>query len=301
MKNSFFALSADRQAPHCQVEEDPVTCGSTENDPDPDRKEAEKTAKTIAGRRETMDAILLAGGYATRLYPLTKDRPKALLPVAGKTILDYNVEALQAHADIKKFYLVTNERFVGQFRRWAGSRPPGSQPIEILSDGTDSNENRLGAVGDIKFALDSADIDGSGFLYVAGTDNIADFDITAAIDLAKERRANAVFAYRLNDRAELRRKGVVTVNGEGRVLRFVEKSDSPPRDLVVPPYYVYAPGAIEAVHTYLHDGNDPDAPGHFMAWLVPRSRVYAIITDKRVRDIGTLGAYRAVAEECDKI
>ncbi len=248
-----------------------------------------------------MDVILLAGGYATRLYPLTKDRPKALLPVAGKTILDHNIEALQTHGDIKNFYLVTNERFAGQFRRWAGSRPPGSRPVEILSDGTDSNENRLGAVGDIKFALDAAGIDGSGFLYVAGTDNIADFDITAAIDLARERRASAVFAYRLKDRAELRRKGVVTVDGEGRVLRFVEKSARPPSDLVVPPYYVFAPGAIDAVHTYLEEGNDPDAPGHFMAWLAPRSRIFAIITDERVRDIGTLAAYRAVAEECGTI
>ncbi len=247
-----------------------------------------------------MRAVLLAGGYATRLYPLTKDRPKALLPVGGKSILDHNIDALESNACIEAFDLVTNERFVAAFRRWAAARPPGAKPVGIFSDGTDSNENRLGAVGDLKFVIDAAGIDRSEHLYVAGTDNMADFDIARIIDLAEDRSACAVFAYRPAGREQLKRKGVVVLDDEGRVLRFVEKSDNPPGDLVVPPYYVFSPQALSALDVYLREGNNPDAPGHFMAWLVQRVPVYAIVTERRVLDIGTLDAYQSVLEQLEE-
>ncbi len=244
-----------------------------------------------------MDAVLLAGGYATRLYPLTKDRPKALLPIGDKTILDYNLDVLAAYSGIERFFLVTNSRFYTIFQNWAAQRPASAKTVEILDDGTDSNENRLGAIGDIKFALDNAPIDRSDFLYVAGTDNIADFDITQIAAFAKKRDSTAVFAYEFPCPDQLSTKGVAVVGEEGKITRFVEKSNNPPSHLVVPPYYVYHPDAVDAIEQYLQEGNNHDAPGHFLSWLVEHYKVYAVVTDQVVRDIGNLESYQKVAAE----
>lgn len=243
-----------------------------------------------------MDSILLAGGYATRLYPLTKDRPKALLPVAGKTILDHVVEELEGSRHIDRMYLVTNEKFADDFRDWAGQRT-GDKPLSVLNDGTTSNEDRLGAIGDIQFVIDHSDVRTEQGLYALGTDNLADFDIMAIVDLALERGGSAVFGSRIQDRQRLCRMGVARVADDGRVVSFVEKPQEPPSDLAVPPFYVYSAEAVKLLPRYLEEGNDPDAPGHFIEWLVDRSPVYACVTDKKVRDIGTTRAYEAVRRE----
>jgi glucose-1-phosphate thymidylyltransferase len=243
-----------------------------------------------------MDAILLAGGYATRLYPLTKDRPKALLPVAGKPILDHVLEDLEASEHIDRMYLVSNEKFAGDFAKWERQRE-GGKPLTVLNDGTTSNEDRLGAIGDIQFVIENSDVPIEEGVYALGTDNLADFDITEIVDLALEREASAVFASRIEDRQRLCRMGVATVDDEGRLVDFVEKPDEPPSDLAVPPFYVYSPEAARLLPTYLEEGNDPDAPGHFIAWLCQRCPVYAFVTDQKVRDIGTTRAYEAVKRE----
>lgn len=243
-----------------------------------------------------MDAILLAGGYATRLYPLTKDRPKALLPVAGKAILDHVVEELEASDHIDRMFLVSNEKFSNDFAQWAREHD-GPKPIEVFNDGTTSNEDRLGAIGDIQFVIEHADVNTDNGVYALGTDNLADFDITDIVDLALEKDATAVFASRIEDRQRLCRMGVAEVAEDGRVVDFVEKPDDPPSDLAVPPFYAYSPEAVGLLPTYLEEGNDPDAPGHFIAWLVDRCPVYACVTDEKVRDIGTTRAYEAVRRE----
>jgi glucose-1-phosphate thymidylyltransferase len=243
-----------------------------------------------------VDAILLAGGYATRLYPLTKDRPKALLPLAGKPILDYIVDALDGSDEVDRMFLVTNAKFACHFEAWAEQRRRG-KPVTILSDGTDSNETRLGAIGDIQFVLDRADVDVTDGAYALGTDNIADFDITDIVALARERRASAVFASRITDPVRLKRMGVALVDSGGRVIDFEEKPQNPKSDLAVPPFYVYSPQAVGMVKRYLEEGNNPDAPGHFIAWLIRHCPVYACVTDKSVRDIGTTESYEAVCRE----
>ncbi len=284
-----------------QVEEGSVTYESIKNDPDPDLSKQGtwfiEYLLCFKVRELSMDAILLAGGYATRLYPLTKNRPKALLTLGGRSILDRNMEALDASSEFDRFFLVTNERFVDMFRQWAEERPLRSSPVYVLSDGTDSNENRLGAIGDIKYVLDTTDIDRSDFLYVAGTDNVADFDITGIVSLARKRSATALFAYRYPDTEKLSSKGVVSVDTDGKVKQFAEKSDNPPGNLVVPPYYVYSPEAVCGLEEFLGGGNNPDAPGYFISWLVERHPVYAIVSNGKVLDIGTPEAYHAALSE----
>ncbi|MFW6457036.1 MAG: sugar phosphate nucleotidyltransferase, partial [Planctomycetota bacterium] len=164
-----------------------------------------------------MDAIMLAGGYATRLYPLTKDRAKALLPVGGKPIINYVVENLEQSEHIERMFLVSNDKFAADFADWADDYN-SSKPITVLNDGTTSNEDRLGAIGDIHFVMEEANLDPENGIYALGTDNLAEFDITSIVDLAVEHNASAVFASKVEEDRDLTRMGVVRLNDEGRVV-----------------------------------------------------------------------------------
>lgn len=240
-----------------------------------------------------MDAILLAGGYATRLYPLTKNRAKALLPVGGKPIINYVVENLEESEHIERMFLVSNEKFAGDFADWANDYD-NTKPITVLNDGTSSNDDRLGAIGDIHFVMEEANLNPANGIYALGTDNLAEFDITSIVDLAVEHDASAIFASEVENERDLTRMGVARVNEEGRVVEFVEKPDNPPSNLAVPPFYAYSEEAARLLPQYLDEGNDPDAPGHLVEWLVSRVPVYARVVEGGVRDIGTREAYDAV-------
>jgi glucose-1-phosphate thymidylyltransferase len=251
-----------------------------------------------------MIAILLAAGYGTRLYPLTRDRAKPLLPVGGRPIIDYLVDRLEECADIERYLLVSNARFAADFERWAAARTL-SRPLTVLNDGSTDNDNRLGAVADVAFALDSAGALYPGAAgawgqdaYVLATDNLPRFDLLEIVALSRRQRASAVFACAVPDPAELRRMGVAELAADGRLLTFEEKPSHPKGTLRVPPFYVYPAADLSLVKDFLSAGQNPDAPGHFLAWLVTRGRpVYALRRDEGTYDIGTLASYRAVQDE----
>jgi glucose-1-phosphate thymidylyltransferase len=244
-----------------------------------------------------LDAVLLAAGYATRLYPLTEDFPKPLLEVGGRPIVDYVAEELDASADVERMLLVTNERFAGAFRDWARARE-FSKPLEILTDGSTCNDDRLGAIGDFGLAIREAGA-GAGSAYLLATDNLARFSLLDVLRLWRTRGANAVYACP-TDPDRLRRVGVAVLDDEDRVVQFEEKPEHPKGNLRVPPFYVYTPEAVGLVGRYLSEGNNPDAPGHFLAWLVGRQPVYALRRPEGTWDIGTLEAYRAACREFDE-
>ena len=241
-----------------------------------------------------MDVILLAGGYGTRLYPLTKDRPKSLLPVGGRPITDYLVERLEQEPRVERMWLVTNEKFADHFRRWAEDSD-FERPLETINDGTTSNEDRLGAIGDINLVLEHMGAVPEDGVYVAATDNIPRFDLTEIIHLSAEKGASAVFACR-EDRERLKRAGVAKLDSEGRIVDFEEKPDEPASDLRVPPFYCLTHDDASLISTYLEEGNDPDAPGNLLAWLIHRRDVYASVTEVGTYDIGTQESYRQVCE-----
>lgn len=242
-----------------------------------------------------MNAILLAAGYGTRLHPLTKDRPKSLLPVAGRPIVDYLVDRLETAPEIERMVLVTNARFAGHFRDWAAERS-FRVPLQVVNDGTASNEDRLGAIADTQFAVAEAGIGGQA-AYILATDNLPKFDLRDIIALSKSRKASAVFTCRSTNPDDLRRWGVAEVDAQGRVLSFVEKPEEPKGDLRVPPFYVYTAEAMDLISAYLAEGNNPDAPGHYLGWVVQRAEVYALRRDEGTYDIGTLETYRTVCQE----
>jgi glucose-1-phosphate thymidylyltransferase len=258
-----------------------------------------------------MNALLLAAGYATRLYPLTRDTPKPLLPVAGKPIAGYMVEQLAAIPAVARLLVVTNARFAPHFRAWAAgwggggadrlagaAGDPSRFEIEVVDDGTESNETRLGAIGDVAFTLARHPELGREPLFVLGGDNLVDFrlaDLVAAFDAraGAEPAAAVVALVRETDPAQLRRSGVVTLDGGGRVVGFVEKPADPPSDLTCPPFYIFPPAALALLPAYLAAGESPDAPGSFVAWLHRRLPVYGHVFDAPRYDVGTPESYAA--------
>lgn len=246
-----------------------------------------------------MNAILLAAGYGTRLYPLTRDRPKSLLPVGGRPIIDHLVERLDAAPEIERMFLVSNAKFAADFERWAAARK-FTKPMHIHNDRTTVNDDRLGAVGDVQFVLDQAGI-GDQQAYVLATDNLPRFDLRDIIALSQQRKANAVFACAASDPELLKWMGIAQLDEHGRIVAFEEKPEHPKGNLRVPPFYVYTPEAVASVGTYLAEGGNPDAPGHFLEWLVPRRDVYALERPEGTYDIGTLDSYGAVCAEFERM
>ncbi len=244
-----------------------------------------------------MNALLLAAGYATRLYPLTLHTPKPLLPVAGKPIAQYMVEHLASIPDVERLLVVTNGRFAGDFRTW-GAGVPSRFAIEVVDDGTTTNETRLGAIGDIAFTLERHPELRRQPLFVLGGDNLVDFRLADLCADFQARNAGGLPAtvialVRESDPAQLRRSGVVTLDDAGRVAGFVEKPAHPPSDLTCPPFYIFPPAALALLPAYLATGESPDAPGNFIAWLYRQQPVYGHVFAEPRYDVGTPETYAA--------
>ncbi len=228
-----------------------------------------------------MKAIVLGAGYATRLYPLTESMPKQLLPVGGRPILDWIVDKLDEVDELDEVHVVTNSRYAEQFRRWAGARGG----IRVHDDGTSSNEDRRGAIGDIAFTIAEAELD-DDLLVIAG-DNLFDFSLA---DYAAFRRskgtASAVAVLDVGDLRLASQYGVVDVDADDRIVGFVEKPADPPSTLAATALYLYDREHARLVPEYLAAGNPVDQPGNLIAWLHQREPVYAYRFDGDWFDIG---------------
>jgi len=249
-----------------------------------------------------MKGIVLAAGYATRLYPLTKDRPKPLLRVGEKTILDYLLEGLKSLSELDVLFVVTNEKFNAIFREWAkivnaSGRYPGFQ-IEIVNDGTTSNETRLGAIADIQYVIDQEQIDDD--LLVAAGDNIFQFDFKELERFYRTKNSDVIVAQELNDAERLKQRGVVLFDENNKVISFEEKPAAPNSNFVCPALYIHKKETVHMYKKYVDAGNNPDAPGHFIKWLYPKISMYAFVMDKPAIDIGTKQVYEQVSLEFKK-
>jgi len=224
-------------------------------------------------------ALILAAGYATRLKPLTDDRPKQLLPVGGRPIVDWIVEKLR-DAGIEDVHLVTNARFAPQLERWSEANG-----VTVHDDGTTTNETRLGAIGDLQFV----DLD-DDLLVIAG-DNLFDFALADFVEFwrAHDQPASAVAVHDVGTKELARLYGVVAVGEDDRIVDFVEKPADPPSTLIATATYLYPRAHVRLVDTYLADGNPPDQPGNFVAWLQGREPVYAYRFEGGWYDIGDRG------------
>jgi glucose-1-phosphate thymidylyltransferase len=222
-----------------------------------------------------MKALILAAGYATRLRPLTDMIPKQLLPIAERPMVDWILDRI-AETSADEIHLVTNARFAGDFERWAQDKD-----VRVHNDGTTSNENRLGAIGDIEFVELDDDL-----LVVAG-DNLFDYSLA---DYEAYWRAHpgasCVAVLDVGDPELAKKYGIVDVDEEDRIIGFVEKPEDPPTTLCATATYLYAREHVRLIPTYLEEGNPPDQPGNYVAWLHARAPVYAYRFEGEWYDIG---------------
>ncbi|MDH7569127.1 MAG: nucleotidyltransferase family protein [Armatimonadota bacterium] len=237
-----------------------------------------------------MNALILAAGYATRLYPLTIDRPKPLLPVGGRPIIDYLLDEVESVPGLREIFVVSNHRFADRFRDWAASGRR-TKPVHILDDGSNAPDERLGAIGDIAWAIEATGI--SGELLVSAADNLFPFRFRDFADFAASKGADCITCHRRPGVERLRRTAIIERAPDGRVVRFEEKPKEPWSDLAVPPVYLYRGETLPLFAQYLAEGNNPDAPGHFVPWLLARRPVYAFLFDAEVIDVGDLQSYQA--------
>ena len=238
-----------------------------------------------------MKGLVLAAGYATRLYPLTENQPKPLLEVAGESILDYIVEKMEKVEAIDEIIIVTNEKFTSHFEEWA-KQADYSKPFTVVNDGTTTNDNRLGAIGDIQFVINQLNIEDD--LMVLAGDNLFDFELTDFANYFNQVQTDIITAYPEENEAQLQRAGVVELDDNSKVLSFEEKPKNPKSNFCVPAFYLYKKETLPEFKQYLADGNNPDAPGHFVPYLLNKKNIHAFRFEGQRYDIGTVESYKQV-------
>jgi glucose-1-phosphate thymidylyltransferase len=236
-----------------------------------------------------IDAVILAGGYAKRLWPLTLDKPKPLLPVAGKPIIDHVLERLAPLGSIMgRIVILTNSRFKSQLQVWAQGKK--WQNIEVLSDGSRCEEEKPGATGSL---VSIAETMGDNFLVIAG-DCIYPRGLEDFVNYFHEKNAPLVGIYRANDKDQVRRGSTVQVDNNNIIVSFVEKPENPATDLVGAVVYAF-PGRIKnRLKEYSALDLPRDEPGRFIEWLHKKETIHGYLLDGVVWDIGTLKAYEQI-------
>jgi glucose-1-phosphate thymidylyltransferase len=236
----------------------------------------------------------LVAGYATRLYPLTKDRPKPLLPVGGIPMINYIMRQIDGIDEIDEVYLVSNDKFSRHFEEWAkGYNSP--KKVFVLNDGTNSPENMLGAIGDICFTIKAMDINDE-MMVICG-DNLFTYSLKDYVAYYKSVKADCVCAKETDDTEMLKAFAVATVNADGIITSLTEKPPVPESNLAVYGSYIYTKQTIPMFKYYADEGtNSMDAPGNFPQWLYTRKPVYCYKFDGECFDIGTHRAYEEINE-----
>ena len=240
-----------------------------------------------------MKAIILAAGYATRLYPLTLNMPKALLPIGGKPIIDHIVAKMDTVEELDEIYVVSNDKFAGHFEEWVKTAV-SRVPIRVLNDGTTDDSNKRGAIGDISFVIDEMKID-DDLMVIAG-DNFFTYSLKDYVRFFREKDRDCVCVKVWEDESQLSQFGIALLDWAGKVLDIEEKPAKPKSNTVVFAAYLYKKETVPMFAEYLAAGNKPDAPGNFPAWLYKKQEVYAYTFDGECYDVGTPESYHEVCE-----
>lgn len=239
-----------------------------------------------------MKCLILAAGYATRLYPLTENFPKPLLKVGEKTILDWLIDDIQTANIINEYVVISNHKFAHHFNEWAKDK---AYKITVLDDGTSSNDARLGAVKDIQFAIDKLNIN-EDVLVIAG-DNVLDFSLKKFINYVNTKKASCVMRYFEPFKEKLVKCGVLEIDDNEKIYNMTEKPSEPASNWCCPPFYYYTAEDTQKVKQGIEEGCNTDAPGSYIAWLCQKTDVYAMEMPGSRYDIGNLQSYEKVQKE----
>jgi len=239
-----------------------------------------------------MKNIVIAAGYATRLYPLTENFPKPLLKIGERSILDRILDDVDGIEDIDEHIIVTNHKFSEIFNDWVAERKlkPGTKPIRIIDDGTTDNENRLGAVKDLLLAIDEFDINDD--IMVLAADNVLDFSFQGFVDFFKQKNTSVIMCHHEPELYKLQRTGVIAVDDDMKVLEMQEKPEHPVSNWAVPPFYIYKKNDLPLIRDCLNHGCGFDAPGNLAHYLVNATTIHAWIMPGSRYDIGSLDSYK---------
>ncbi|NIQ08058.1 MAG: NDP-sugar synthase [Candidatus Korarchaeota archaeon] len=232
-----------------------------------------------------MISIVMAGGFATRLWPLTRSVPKPLLPLGEKKVIDYLVEELEAITKIDEIIVSTNRRFSREFENWINTQ--GYQKVKVEVEKTFSEAEKLGTIGALSQFVGMINDE---VLVVAG-DNYFPFDFKEFISYYDEKQSPVIATYVLEDREKAKQYGVVELSKEDLVTSFVEKPDDPPSSTVSVASYLFPRSHFKLIERYLKEGGNPDEPGRFIEWLHTQSEVYGFRFTERAFDIGTPRSY----------
>ena len=239
-----------------------------------------------------MKCLILAAGYATRLYPLTENFPKPLLEVGGKTILDWLVDDIDTAGLVDEYVVISNHKYAHHFESWAKTK---AMKVTVVDDGTSSNETRLGAVKDIQFAIDKLGLD-DDMLVIAG-DNVLDFSLTKFVRYAAEKNTSCIMRYFEPEEKKLTKCGVLELDDSDKVLSMEEKPAQPKTHWCCPPFYYYTKADARLVQKGIDSGCGTDAPGSYIAWLCTQTTVHAMEMPGRRYDVGNLESYNKIKQE----
>ncbi len=247
-----------------------------------------------------MKAIILAAGYATRLYPLTLNKPKALLPIGGRPMMDYLVDGIAEIGEMTEVHIISNHKFAAQFEEWkaeadASKRWPGLT-FHVWDDGTTSNEDRLGAVGDIQYVIERAGLEDD--VLVAASDNFFTFPLTLFVDEFRRQGRDLLLGGTIEDVDTLRRFAVATLDETGKVLKLAEKPQEPESTTGIYALYLYKKETLPLFARYLAEGGNPDSPGRFPEWLCRQGHdMGAYLFTGECVDIGTHESYEEICRQ----
>jgi len=244
-----------------------------------------------------MKAIVLAGGFAKRMWPLTKDKPKHLLPVAGRPMLDYVLTKLEEVKELDQIFISTNAKFEHQFNLYISTFTSKKNIILFIED-THSEGEKLGSVGALGFLIRENKIDDE--LLVIGGDNIFNFGMMEFMDFFHAKEANIVALYDLKSNTEAKLYGVVAIDGNGKIIDFQEKPELPKSTIVSTACYAFTRVGVKNIIRYLKEGNDPDKIGHFIEWLYKNDEVFGFVFEGFWFDIGSFESYDSANEFLSK-
>jgi len=244
-----------------------------------------------------MKVIVLAAGYATRLYPLTLTQPKPLLPVAGRPMIEYVLDNLTPIGGIDRIYVVTNAKFASHFQKWSDQYRANRAKLNftIVNDGSTDDSNKLGAIGDIYHVLKTQDVD-DDLIVVAG-DNLFSEKLGGFGKVCREKNAPVLALYDVGNLEEIKKYNSITLDGDGRITFFEEKPKNPTSTLTGIALYFYPRNTLPFIRQYVAEGNNPDQPGRLVQWLYPRTPVYTWRVPGLWFDIGS----KETLEEANQI
>lgn len=231
-----------------------------------------------------MKAIILCAGYATRLYPLTLDKPKPLLCVAGKPLLEHILFRIEEVEDIDEIFIITNDKFYNHFLEWAKGFKT-NKTLKVINDNTTSNEDRLGAIGDIHFVIKEENLD-DDIIVIAG-DNLFEFSLDHLNKFFREKKSSVVALYDVQDKELAKKYGIVGLDDGLKIVDFEEKPADPKSTLASTACYVFSKADIEELENCIRENKKPDNLGDFIQYISSKKEVFGFVFGERWFDIGS--------------